>query len=150
MDALGQAGTKVHEPIRNFHLECPSDSVGALISEMSKPRAVPNEPTVRGAICSHEGTIAASKVPDLQRLLPGLTRGEGFLDTDFSHHAPVIGDYPVRPRTDSNPLDCRIGSAAAASRRWRRPQAGRAPEHRRCFPSTLRVYMNYESLIIFC
>ena len=108
MDALRQAGSKVHEPIQNFHLECPSDSVGALISEMSKLRAVPNEPTVRGAICSLEGTIPASKVRELQLLLPGLTRGEGFLDTDFSHYAPVIGDYPVRLRTDNNPLDRKV------------------------------------------
>ncbi len=105
MDALRQAGTKVYEPIQSFHLECPTDTVGALIAEMSLLRAVPIEPKVRGAICLLEGTIPASKVRELQLLLPGLTRGEGFFETVFSHYEPVIGDYPIRPRTDNNPLN---------------------------------------------
>jgi ribosomal protection tetracycline resistance protein len=105
MDALKRAGTRVHEPIQTFHLECPSDSLGRLIVELVKLRAVPSDPIVRGPVCLLEGTIPAAKVRALQLILPGLTRGEGFLDTVFSHYDPVIGDYPTRPRTDKNPLN---------------------------------------------
>lgn len=105
MDALKQAGTRVHEPIQTFHLECPSASLGGLIVEMIQLRAVPSEPTVRGSVCFLEGTIPAAKVRELQLILPGMTRGEGFLDTTFSHYAPVIGEIPIRPRTDYNPLN---------------------------------------------
>ncbi len=105
MDALKRAGTRVHEPIQTFHLECPSDSLGGLIAEMVQLRAIPSEPTVRGPVGFLEGTIPAAKVRELQLILPGLTRGEGFLDTVFSHYDPVIGDYPTRRRTDKNPLN---------------------------------------------
>src|SRR5262249_31212554 len=40
MDALKRAGTRVHEPIQTFHLECPSDSLGGLIAEIVKLQAV--------------------------------------------------------------------------------------------------------------
>lgn len=105
MDALKRAGTRVHEPIQAFHLECPSDTLGSLIAEMVMLRAVPSEPTVKGPVCFLEGTIPTAKVRQLQLILPGLTRGEGFLDTVFSHYAPVIGDFPTRSRTDKNPMD---------------------------------------------
>ena len=105
MDALKRAGTRVHEPIQAFHLECPSDSLGALLTEMPRVRAVPMEPTVRGTICSIEGTVPTAKVREFQLIVPGLTHGEGFLETVFSHYEPVIGDYPTRPRTDKNPLN---------------------------------------------
>ncbi len=105
MDALKRAGTKVQEPFQAFHLECPSDCVGALVAQMAMLRAIPSEPTARGSISFFEGTIPTANVRKMQLLLPGLTRGEGFLETVFSHYEPVIGDIPNRPRTDNNPMN---------------------------------------------
>lgn len=105
MDALKRAGTRVHEPILTFHLEFPSDCLGGLLVELHSLRGVPSEPVVHGSICFLQGIIPAAKVRQLQLMLPGLTRGEGFIDTEFSHYAPVLGDYPTRPRTDKNPAD---------------------------------------------
>jgi ribosomal protection tetracycline resistance protein len=34
-----------------------------------------------------------------------MTRGEGFLETEFSRYARVPGEFPTRPRTDCNPLN---------------------------------------------
>ena len=104
MDALKRAGTRVHEPIQTFHLECPVDTLGSLVTEMPKLRALPSEPAVSGTVCFLEGTIPTTKVRELQLILPSLTRGEGFLETVFSHYEPVIGEYPTRPRTDNNHL----------------------------------------------
>jgi ribosomal protection tetracycline resistance protein len=36
---------------------------------------------------------------------PGLTSGEGTLETAFDHYRPVRGPAPDRPRTDHNPLN---------------------------------------------
>jgi len=36
---------------------------------------------------------------------PGLTRGEGVLESEFHRYAPVRGTPPIRPRSDHNPLD---------------------------------------------
>jgi len=63
---------------------------------------------VTGAACVVEGTLAAASVPGLERLLPGLTSGEGVLDCAFDHYERVRGPVscaPSRARTDHNPLD---------------------------------------------
>jgi ribosomal protection tetracycline resistance protein len=60
---------------------------------------------VKAGACIVEGNVRAAKVPDLRALIPGMTRGEGFLETEFSHFARVPGKFPTRPRTDLNPLD---------------------------------------------
>jgi ribosomal protection tetracycline resistance protein len=45
-------------------------------------------------------------VHTLEQQLPGLTRGEGELESVFGHYAPVPGgSIPERPRTDHNPLN---------------------------------------------
>jgi len=55
--------------------------------------------------CLLEGEIPAGEVSGLERVLPGLSRGEGVLESEFSHYQPVNGGpVPVRPRTDHNPL----------------------------------------------
>ena len=52
-----------------------------------------------------EGTIPAARVHELQQQLPGLTRGEGVLESAFDRYEPVSGAVPTRPRTDHNPLN---------------------------------------------
>jgi len=37
--------------------------------------------------------------------VPGLTGGEGVLDTTFAGYQPVSGDQPIRRRTTPNPLN---------------------------------------------
>lgn len=45
---------------------------------------------------------------ELEQRLPGLTRGEGELESRFGHYAPVThGPVPSRPRIGHNPLDRR-------------------------------------------
>jgi ribosomal protection tetracycline resistance protein len=36
--------------------------------------------------------------------LPGLTSGEGVLDSTFAGYQPVTGDRPIRRRTTASPL----------------------------------------------
>jgi ribosomal protection tetracycline resistance protein len=101
MDAVERAGTRVHEPVHAFHLDCPAQLVPALLPTLAKLRAVPLITTDTGL----EGEIPAASVHDLQLALPPLTRGEGTLETSFSHYRPVAGPPPVRVRTDHNPLN---------------------------------------------
>jgi ribosomal protection tetracycline resistance protein len=37
--------------------------------------------------------------------LPGLTGGEGVLESSFAGYQPVSGDQPTRRRTTANPLN---------------------------------------------
>ena len=105
MDALAQAGTRVHEPIHRFHLEIPADTLGPLSPVLARLRAIPRSTALRGPACLLEGEIPAARVHDLERQLPALTRGEGVLESAFDHYQPVNGPPPARPRTDHDPLD---------------------------------------------
>ncbi|MEV0567575.1 translation factor GTPase family protein [Dactylosporangium sp. NPDC050588] len=105
MAALRRAGTVVHEPVHRFHLEAPADQLGALLPVLSRLHAVPSSTVTQGATCVLEGGIPAAAVHELQVRLPGLTRGEGVLESAFDRYEPVPGPPPARARTDHNPLD---------------------------------------------
>ncbi|MFD7653175.1 GTP-binding protein [Actinosynnema sp. NPDC059797] len=132
VEALRVAGVEVHEPVHRFRLEAPEEALGAVGPVMARLRAVPlsttpwlaeppsrppttQPPTAQPAADpprSHErvivieGEIPAASVHPLQRELPALTRGEGVLETSFSHYSPVSGSQvPTRSRTDQNPLN---------------------------------------------
>ena len=105
MAALRQAGTRVYEPMHRFRLEIPAGSVAGVWAGLGPLRAVPEAPATRGQICLLEGTIPAARVHGLERRLPGLTRGEGVLESAFDRYEPVRGPVPERPRSDSNPLN---------------------------------------------
>ncbi|MEW2283879.1 translation factor GTPase family protein [Streptomyces sp. NPDC047841] len=105
-EALRRAGTLVHEPAHRFRLEAPADTLGALLPVLAGLGAVPEATGTHGTTCVLEGTVPAARVHALEQRLPGLTRGEGELETAFDHYAPVTrGTVPERPRTDHNPLN---------------------------------------------
>ncbi|WP_316741701.1 translation factor GTPase family protein [Streptomyces sp. MK7] len=106
IEALRRAGTRVHEPMHRFRVEAPADTLGALLPVLAALRAVPRTTRTRGTDCVLDGEVPAARVHALEQRLPGLTRGEGELETAFDHYAPVTGGtVPERPRTDHNPLD---------------------------------------------
>ncbi|MFB9629012.1 translation factor GTPase family protein [Nonomuraea helvata] len=101
MSALKRAGTRVLEPMHRFRLELPADTLGPVLPALARLGAVPLS-RAPGLV---EGEIPAAKVHELEKLLPGLTRGEGVLECDFDRYQPVRGQVPERPRTDHNPLN---------------------------------------------
>lgn len=105
MDALKQAGTTVYEPVLRFYIEMPEESYGPLLPLLATLDAIPDTPRLRGETCLLEGQIPAARLQELQQRLPGMTRGEGVLESEFDRYAPVSGEIPVRPRSDHNPLD---------------------------------------------
>ncbi|MGP3910132.1 GTP-binding protein [Nonomuraea sp. 10N515B] len=101
MAALKRAGTRVYEPMHRFTLELPADTLGPALPVLARLGAVPR--TQASSLI--EGEIPAARVHELEQRLPGLTRGEGVLETAFDGYRPVRGPSPERPRTDHNPLD---------------------------------------------
>jgi ribosomal protection tetracycline resistance protein len=94
--ALEQAGTQVCEPVQRFRLEVPADTAGSLWPVLVRLCAVPGDPVQRGDSWVLEGEIPAARVRELEEQLPGLTRGEGVLETVFDHYQPVRGVPPRR------------------------------------------------------
>ena len=105
IDALKQARTVVCEPIHRFHVGLPANTLGAVLPVLSKVRALPESPEVRGSWATLEGDVPAGRMNELQQLLRGLTRGEGVVELVFDRYEPVGKPVPTRPRTDDNPLD---------------------------------------------
>jgi len=106
IEALRRAGTEVYEPMHRFRAEAPADTLGALLPVLAALRAVPQTTETRGAVCVLEGAVPAGRVHELEQRLPGLTRGEGELESGFDHYARIAyGTLPERPRTDHNPLN---------------------------------------------
>ena len=105
METLKRAGTTVCEPIHRVRLEIPADTFGAVASALARLRAVPQTQEMPGSPYTLEGEIPAARVHELQQRLPGLTRGEGVLESKFDSYQPVRGEIPARPRSDHNPLD---------------------------------------------
>jgi ribosomal protection tetracycline resistance protein len=105
MTALARAGTTVYEPMHRFRAELPADTVGPLLPVLTRLRAVPRAPRIEATAAVLEGEIPAAEVHGLEQRLPGLTRGEGVLESSFATWRPVTGPVPSRARSDHNPLD---------------------------------------------
>jgi ribosomal protection tetracycline resistance protein len=105
MDALRRAGTRVYEPWHRFRMELPADTFPAVLPALGRLGGVPSAPSAFGPIYVLEGEIPAGQVHALTQLLPGLTRGEGVIESAFDRYREVHGPPPNRARTDRNPLD---------------------------------------------
>ncbi|MBL7257802.1 GTP-binding protein [Paractinoplanes lichenicola] len=102
MAALRAAGTSVLEPVHAFRAELPADTLPQVLPVLARLGGIPLNTTPPLL----EGHLPAGSVHDFQRRLPGLTRGEGVLESAFDHYEPVRGGpLPTRARTDHNPLD---------------------------------------------
>jgi ribosomal protection tetracycline resistance protein len=104
MTALQRAGTAVYEPVHGFEIEAPAEALSLVVPALARLGAVPRTQLLKGSSCVLEGDIPAARVHDLQQQLPGLTGGEGVLESAFDRYEPVRNGVPSRPRSDKNPL----------------------------------------------
>ncbi len=105
MAALQDAGTEVFEPVHRIRLELPTDVLAATYPLLTTHRVLPDPPDLHGDITVITGLAPAAGIAALERAVPGLSRGEGVLETAFESYRLVTGRPPQRPRTDRNPLD---------------------------------------------
>jgi ribosomal protection tetracycline resistance protein len=97
--ALERAGTAVWEPVHAFSLEVPADTVGALFGVLGRLGAIVEGQTLDGWSATLDGTIPAARVHELRLQLPGLTRGEGVLESTFADYRLSAGAPRPRPRS---------------------------------------------------
>jgi ribosomal protection tetracycline resistance protein len=104
MRALTRAGTVVAAPVHRFRLEIPEDTLGQVLPVLARVRAVPDPPRLLGRTAELTGEVPAAAVSTLQRQLPGLTRGEGWLESTFGRFGAVAGVPPRRVRSAPDAL----------------------------------------------
>ncbi|XVV10303.1 GTP-binding protein [Actinoplanes sp. CA-131856] len=81
-EALERAGTVVCEPISRFRLDVPESTLGAVLAALGKYGAVPE------SSAPLEGLVPTARVRALEQAIPGLTHGEGVLETTFERYDP--------------------------------------------------------------
>ena len=94
--ALERSGTVVCEPILQAALELPADALGPILRLLAKLGAASEPPAVHGRLASVEALVPAARIQELRRQLPGLTAGEGVVETAFAGYRPVEGPAPRR------------------------------------------------------
>ena len=104
MQALDEARTVVCEPFAQVSVEIPAAALGAVLPALARLGAAV-ETSSLGELATVATALPASRVQELQRKLPGLTGGEGVVETAFGGYRPVSGEPPTRRRTTANPLD---------------------------------------------
>ncbi|MBL7262248.1 GTP-binding protein [Paractinoplanes lichenicola] len=104
MPALVEAGTVVCEPVHRFRLDGPADTLSAVLGLFGRYM---ESSLVDGAGFVVEGRVPVARLRELELAVPGLTHGEGVLETTFDSYRPVPPPYPTRARSDDNPLDRR-------------------------------------------
>ncbi len=100
--AIERAGTQVCEPMIRLKIEAPSDTVGALLTSTARLGGTVEQALPLGTLSTIETVMPADRARDLQRQLPGLTGGEGNVETTLAGYQPLRGTPPVRRRTDSS------------------------------------------------
>ncbi len=103
MRALDRAGTVVCEPALRVSLEVPVWAISPVATVLGRLGAAVRDQTVRGELTTIDSVLPAARLPSLHRQLPGLTAGEGVLESTFDGYRSVTGGPPVRARTTADP-----------------------------------------------
>ncbi len=101
--ALDRAGSAVCEPMSRVRLDTPAATLGPVLAALAGLRAGIEAQTPNGEDVAVDAVLRAVDVPDLQRMLPGLTSGEGVLEASLDGYRPVRGQPPSRRRTTADP-----------------------------------------------
>jgi ribosomal protection tetracycline resistance protein len=87
--ALAAAGTVVCEPLARVTLDIPATTSGAVLSLLSRLRAVIEDQMPRADEMVLVAVLTAADAQRLHRALPEVTGGEGVLESDFAGYRPV-------------------------------------------------------------
>jgi ribosomal protection tetracycline resistance protein len=94
--ALGRAGTVVCEPMAEVRVEAPTDRLGSVLSALARLGATVSAPVPLRDLVVVDAVLRSGSVHALQQQLPGLTGGEGVLESSFRGYQPVRGTFAVR------------------------------------------------------
>jgi ribosomal protection tetracycline resistance protein len=114
--ALDRAGTWVCEPLADLALEMPASTAPGVLAALGRLGG-----RVRGQVSANglsrvDAVMPVARVRSLQHQLPGLSMGEGILETRFGGYQPIGENPPKRPRSGPSPLDRDAWLASLAKR----------------------------------
>lgn len=105
MQALQSAGAVVCEPYARARIETTWHLLGQLLAELAREGSAIKSQLIEEEYADVTAVLPSARMPDFHRRLPGLTGGEGVIESDVDGHRPVKGSQPIRARTKPSPLD---------------------------------------------
>jgi ribosomal protection tetracycline resistance protein len=85
----------------HVRVELPADAIGAVAAALARLGAAVETPSLRRQLATIDAELSTTQAQELQRRLPGLTGGEGVVDSSFAGYRPVSGEQPVRHRREA-------------------------------------------------
>ncbi len=123
VQALERAGTVVCEPVVRVRLEIPVAAIGTMLAALARLGAPVETPSLHADLAVVEAVLPAMRANDLQRQLPGLTGGEGVLDSTFAGYEPVTGEQPSRRQINLSATGMRSSPARHDARQRPTPSS---------------------------
>jgi ribosomal protection tetracycline resistance protein len=114
--ALDRAGTWVCEPLSDLTLEVPAPTRYGVLTALGQLGGRVRGQLTAGELTTIQALLPLAQVRTLQHRLPGLSMGEGILDSRPDGYQPIGDSPPDRPRTHPSPLDREQWLASLAKR----------------------------------
>jgi ribosomal protection tetracycline resistance protein len=103
--ALERAGTWVCEPLADISLEVPTSTAPGVLAVLGRLGGRVTGQFSANGLSRVSAVLPVARVRVLQHQLPGLSMGEGILETRFGGYQPIGENPPTRPRSRPSPLD---------------------------------------------
>ncbi|HEY6571014.1 MAG TPA: hypothetical protein VIZ22_12025, partial [Candidatus Limnocylindrales bacterium] len=116
MTALDRAGTWVCEPLADLALEMPTSTAPGVLGALGRLGGRVTGQFSAGGLSKASAVLPVARVRSLQQQLPGLSMGEGILETRPDGYQPIGSDPPRRERSAPSPLDRDAWLASLAKR----------------------------------
>ena len=114
--ALERAGTWVCEPLSDLALEMPAATAPGVLSAVGRLGGRVTGQFAANGLTKATAVLLLARVRSLQHQLPGLSMGEGILETRPGGYQPIVEDPPRRARSGPSPLDRDAWLASLAKR----------------------------------
>jgi ribosomal protection tetracycline resistance protein len=103
--ALERAGTWVCEPLADLALEMPASTAQAVLAVLGRLGGRVRGQFSANALSRVDAVLPLARVRELQNRMPGLSMGEGILETRPGGYQPIGDNPPKRQRSRPSPLD---------------------------------------------
>ena len=114
--ALDRAGTWVCEPLADLALEMPASTAQGVLAVLGRLGGRVTGQFSAGGVTKASAVLQVARVRSLQHQLPGLSMGEGILESRPDGYQPIGEHPPTRPRSGPSPLDRDAWLASLAKR----------------------------------
>jgi ribosomal protection tetracycline resistance protein len=116
LTALDRAGTWVCEPLAELSLEMPSSTAPGVLAALGRLGGRVTGQFSANGLSRVGAVLPVARVRSLQHQLPGLSMGEGILESRPDGYQPIGQDPPRRERSAPSPLDREAWLASLAQR----------------------------------